>query len=166
MKQTKLASVLREADYSHKEALQILEITQDTLMSWYKRDLVPLPKHGNPGRGHRRKYSIQDLVTLHMMKLVTPYVGQAHSTLVSHDCAWITVERYLATSPQEPCEDEFPNAYLVLTRRELDFAVDFIGAGQLEQFLRDLGTEITVIINLRAAIIGLFSRVFEAKKQR
>ena len=46
------------------------------VQSWQKRDLISLSDFGELGRGHRRKYSEWDLMTLYTMKLVLPYAGQ------------------------------------------------------------------------------------------
>lgn len=173
-----LMAVLREPDFSHGEAIEILGascgITTATLMTWYKRGLVPIPEHGNPGRGHHRKYTTQDLLTLHLMKIVMPYVGQAQCELVAHDCAWIAVKHYWANLPRAAESDDFPEVYLVLSRRALDFAVNPVAAGELQEWIRETSCadadlvqpEIRVLINLREVFVKLLARIAEVKEKR
>lgn len=170
-----LTTVLREPEFSHGEALEVLGITRDTLMTWYKRDLVPLPDHDNPGRGHRRKYSAQDLLALRMMTLVMPYVGQSQSNLVAHDCTWIAVKHYWSRLMRAEGGDDFPQAYLVLSRRTLDFAVNLVGAGELESWIRETSCmdvvdpeqpEIQVVISLRDVFVTILSRIAQVKAKR
>ncbi|HWQ56816.1 MAG TPA: MerR family transcriptional regulator [Bryobacteraceae bacterium] len=173
-----LVAVLREPEFSHGEAMEILGascgITTATLMTWYKRDLVPLPEHGNPGRGHRRQYSAQDLLTLHVMKIVMPAVGQAQCELVAHDCTWIAVKHYWATLPSAADTDGFPEVYLVISRRAQDFAVNPVAAGELSEWIRETSCadadlvqpEIRVFINLREVFVKLLARIAEVKEKR
>jgi hypothetical protein len=126
-------AVIGNPDFTHREALDILGVTQDTLMSWFKRDLVPLPKHDNPGRGHRRKYSALDLLVLRLMQTVLPFVGQTDAGPVAHDVAQIFLNGYWLRVQG----GEFHSAFIVLGRRERGYAVDLVDASGLAQFFAD-----------------------------
>jgi hypothetical protein len=125
-------AVIGNPEFTHREALDILGVTQDTLMSWFKRDLVPLPKHDNPGRGHRRKYSARDLLTLQLMRVVLPFVGQAEAGVAARDAAQILLDYWLRSHG-----GEFAATFIVLGRRERGYSVDLVDASELGQFFAD-----------------------------
>lgn len=60
---------LQEPAFSHTETLQITGLTTDTLHTWHKRGvLIAIAEKQPPGRGHRRRYSVLDLIYLSLLR--------------------------------------------------------------------------------------------------
>ena len=57
--------------YTHYETLFISGVTNDTLMTWFKREILPAYWRYKPGRGNRRKYEGSQVAFLYAMKATT-----------------------------------------------------------------------------------------------
>ena len=56
---------------SHPELLAVTGLTTGRLMEWYKRRLMPVGFSLSPGRGNKRRYSLNDARTLTVMRELT-----------------------------------------------------------------------------------------------
>jgi len=64
-----IATQLRDG-LSHREMLAVTGLTADRLMTWYKRDCLPADFQRAPGRGNWRRYDVDSVITLTMLRVL------------------------------------------------------------------------------------------------
>jgi len=60
-----------DGGFSHSETLQIAGLTSQTVLTWYKRRLIPKGWDAKPGRGNRRRYHILQVTVLATARALT-----------------------------------------------------------------------------------------------
>jgi hypothetical protein len=179
---------MKQPEYSHREALEILEVTENTLLTWHKRGFTRAIDLFNPaeatpatapGRGNRRKYGAVDLAYLYVFKRLVRYIGQVHAAVIAMSCAPLVVAQFWMTAAAETAEEMDQTdcgQFLVVSECEGAYSVEMVGPksekdrranpSPLPQWIRSAGHDDMVVISIYWVTLHLFARMADVKGRR
>lgn len=172
---------LQEPVFSHTETLQITGLTADTLHTWHKRGvLVAISEQQPPGRGHRRRYSVLDLIYLSLLREFSGKIP-----LVA--AGWVSVKGIQAVlgiyDLIRLCEnaddfDQIPSMALIAYEDEqgqtkFDVFMDkkqegalALPPGGIQSWMRSMNIRSAFVVDIATLTLQLFARIGDVTREQ
>ncbi len=165
---------LQEPAFSHTETLRITGLTADTLHTWHKRGvLVAIAEQQRPGRGHRRRYSVLDLIYLALLRELSGKIPLVVAAWVSLQGVQAVLGTYDLIRLCESAEDfdQIPSAALIAYEDEhgqtkFDVFVDkkqegnlALPPGGIQSWMRTMNIRSAVVVDIATLTLQLFAKI-------
>ena len=154
------------------QVMRICRVERDNLLDWHRRDLLPEAREVK-GRGHRRLYSVRDLIYVNTVRILAEADAPLdEAALVAADMVDAVMGIYpehIAAVHAGGHVDLVPDCFVALYRfsgewRNQWFGVrgyDPIPAGGLQAWMRSLNLESAVVLDINSITMMLFDRILE-----
>ena len=178
---------MEQPEFSHAEAVEILGVTGNTLLTWNKRGFTlrvvlfgtePVSPKSKPGRGNHRRYSVSDLIYLHLFRKMTVYLGQVEAARMALSCVPLVLAQFqmtFATETANELDETDCGAYLVFEQGD-GHAMQFIAPNSekgrmadpnlLSKWFRESGDDSVAVISIYWVALNLFSRMADVRAAR
>ncbi|MCC7233705.1 MAG: MerR family transcriptional regulator [Bryobacterales bacterium] len=165
---------LQEPAFSHTETLEITGLTTDTLHTWHKRGvLVAIAEEQPPGRGHRRRYSVLDLIYLSLLRELAGRIPLTAAGLVSVQGLKAVLATYDLIRLCETSEDfdQIPSMALIAYegddgQTQFNVSMDQKQEGELasppggiQSWMRSMNIRSAVVVDIATLTLHLFAKI-------
>ncbi len=171
----------KEPAFSHTETLQITGLTADTLHTWHKRGvLVAIAEEQPPGRGHRRRYSILDLIYLSLLREFSGKIPLVAAGFISVHGIQGVLGTYDLIRLCESAEDfdQIPSAALIAYEDEqgqtkfevfMDKKQDGVLAlppGGIQSWMRSMNIRSAFVVDIATLTLQLFAKIGDVMREQ
>jgi hypothetical protein len=161
-----------EPRFRAPQVMRLCRVERDNLLDWHRRDLLPEARDAK-GRGHRRLYSVRDLIYVNTVRILAEADAPLdEAALVAADMVDAVTEilpHQIAAVHAGGHIDLIADCFVALYRfsgewRSQWFGVrgcDSIPAGGLQVWMRSLNLESAVVLDINSITMMLFDRILE-----
>jgi len=165
---------LQEPAFSPTETLRITGLTADTLHTWHKRGvLVAISEQQPPGRGHRRRYSVLDLIYLSLLREFSGKIPLVAAGWISVQGVQAVLGTYDLIRLCESAEDvgQIPSMALIAyedeegqtkfnvftdKKQDGDLALP---PGGIQSWMRSMNIRSAVVVDIATLTLQLFAKI-------
>lgn len=160
--------LFREPRFRPPQILQICRVDRDNLLDWHRRELIPDARAGTKGRGHRRLYSVRDVIYINTVRILAEADAPLQqASLLASDMVDAVTESFCLQWKTGRDFSELPDCAVVLYRIDRVWHHQWFGIkgsesipdGGLQRWMRDRYIESSVVLDINSIVFTLFDRV-------